>query len=494
MFGHAVFYGSNDYKNLKTNHTVSVGGPASINMVVDYGAGRQKKTYKANLGGPYYVDAQSYLWGGYYVYEPSFETDPRPFSGSINSTSSVSITVQDCTDSGGTMVIGSHTANYSPAPTPTPTPTITPTPTASPTPTPTITPTSTPTPTPTVTPTRTATYTPTPTAAATATPTNTPAPTATNTPISINEFSITPNISFDTFEWTLMQATTLTLSGPSGVNLSEYDVRINSPLGTGIQVNRTSCVWPTTNNEWPVPVPSGWISAEKSISVVRCNVGDGTSKLKIRLRHKASGQVFSKFSYQATVKKSWHISDNEATYALSSPLIPYVVLAPINRSKIVNSIQSAHDVIKDVSSKFKLKKIFTTNSADVLIKGVSTEVKQYKDKCDNLIAVACVDRDDRGDTSEYPHWGKLTLYFEYPPNSDGAEFRWTTDPELAESMPLKYLYMPVYMMHEFGHAAGLGHSPFSSDAMHGYIDKSVRAFSDNDDNALKSIYEYHTSH
>ena len=162
MFGHAVFYGSNDYKNLKTNHTVSVGGPASINMVVDYGPGRQKKTYKANIGGPYYVDAQSYLWGGYYVYEPGFETDPRPFSGSINNSGSVSITVSGCPNSGGTGAINSRTVNYSPAPTPTPTATPTPTPAQNATPTPTPAHTATPTPTPTPTVTLTPTWTPDP--------------------------------------------------------------------------------------------------------------------------------------------------------------------------------------------------------------------------------------------------------------------------------------------------------------------------------------------
>ena len=100
-YGYRVSYGSDDYKNLRSNHTVSVGGPDSINVEVDYGTGRQKKNYGTKLGGPYYEDAQSYVWMAVYAYQPSFETDPRPFSGSINSTSSVSITVQDCTDSGG---------------------------------------------------------------------------------------------------------------------------------------------------------------------------------------------------------------------------------------------------------------------------------------------------------------------------------------------------------------------------------------------------------
>ena len=77
-FGYAVYYNSDDYQNLKKNpEKVTVGGPSSVNVVADYGAGRQKKTYAANKGGPYYVDSQSYIWAAYYVYRPDFETDPQ---------------------------------------------------------------------------------------------------------------------------------------------------------------------------------------------------------------------------------------------------------------------------------------------------------------------------------------------------------------------------------------------------------------------------------
>ena len=56
------------------------------------------------------------------------------------------------------------------------------------------------------------------------------------------------------------------------------------------------------------------------------------------------------------------------------------------------------------------------------------------------------------------------------------------------------LYMPIYMAHEFGHAAGLWHSPVASDAMTAHIASNTQNLNSNDKKAIKAIYDNHTSH
>ena len=129
-FGYGIFYGASDYRRLKSDYTVTVGGPSSVNVTIDYGPGHASQTRSANRRGPLYDDDGSYVWAAYHAYDTGFRTAPRPVSGRIASNKSVSITVSGCSDSGGSAVIGSHTADYS---TPTPTPTPDPNPPARPT-------------------------------------------------------------------------------------------------------------------------------------------------------------------------------------------------------------------------------------------------------------------------------------------------------------------------------------------------------------------------
>ena len=51
-----------------------------------------------------------------------------------------------------------------------------------------------------------------------------------------------------------------------------------------------------------------------------------------------------------------------------------------------------------------------------------------------------------------------------------------------------YLYMPAYMMHEFGHTAGLGHSSHLSNIMSGFIQPQVIGLTADDEKAMKNLY------
>ncbi len=54
-------------------------------------------------------------------------------------------------------------------------------------------------------------------------------------------------------------------------------------------------------------------------------------------------------------------------------------------------------------------------------------------------------------------------------------------------------YMPTYMAHEFGHAAGLWHTPSDKDGMSAVPNEMANLSSD-DKKAMKAIYENHTAH
>ena len=51
-----------------------------------------------------------------------------------------------------------------------------------------------------------------------------------------------------------------------------------------------------------------------------------------------------------------------------------------------------------------------------------------------------------------------------------------------------YLYMPAFMMHEFGHTAGLGHSSRLSDIMSDFVQPQVLGLTGNDEKAMKNLY------
>ena len=95
---------------------------------------------------------------------------------------------------------------------------------------------------------------------------------------------------------------------------------------------------------------------------------------------------------------------------------------------------------------------------------------------------------------------KQTLYFERPPKTPKGDFEWTRIPNLAGTTAPNgetCLYMDAYMMREFGHAAGLGHSANNSDIMYSgaSIGTIINTPTANDVVlAMQAIYNSHAAH
>ena len=125
---------------------------------------------------------------------------------------------------------------------------------------------------------------------------------------------------------------------------------------------------------------------------------------------------------------------------------------------------------------------------DVTVEGYPTYIGDTDSPCKD--SVACVDRP----TSIYPELGVMILYFETPPIWGTGPFpgvhSWTNSQ--TEMNYERKDYMPGIMMHEFGHAAGLGHSVWPADIMGYSGDKT--ALATNDITAMRAIYQNHVAH
>ena len=210
-------------------------------------------------------------------------------------------------------------------------------------------------------------------------------------------------------------------------------------------------------------------------------------------------------AYELEIEQSWHRADHITSFAFATPLVRNAVLLQTSVTMMRESVKDAARALNTASLGYsfgELQSPSNPDSADVIVEGYST-IGKYTNLCnpysdpDNQ-AVACVRwRDPAKNPHDYPHLGKESLYFEYPPEPDhGSDYLWTNDPNMSRVVlnNVEYLYMPAYIMHEFGHTAGLDHNAAVNNVMSVDIRSHVLTISDDDKKAMKSIYNSHTAH
>ena len=379
---------------------------------------------------------------------------------------------------------------FDPTPTPSPSPTPTPTPSPSPTPTPTPSPSPTPTPTPSPSPTPTPTKTPKPAKTPTATPTPEPTPALDFTVSAKVHGGGQDSLPLHDAKWSIaFNYLTLKLEdAPNGVNLADYDYRVRAPSGTGVQAKSDSVL---CSQPWADEY-SDWFSAEttgtdeyKGVFLVRCGFGDGVTKLEIWLRHRASGQVFTSPSYASAMRQPWHDEDHNITYQVAC------MPAPTTDLDFVAAIREAAIAWNSASAGITFGKLVTPCD-DLASETGRVTVKPYtagaSDRCRGGVACALND----SESSDYPHLTTQEVLIKRVPQPG---YTWSSDADGDNMIGRNQIYLPMVMIHEFGHTAGLWHSAHADDLMTGLDIKEeviIGKPSSNDISAMKDINRDHT--
>ena len=293
--------------------------------------------------------------------------------------------------------------------------------------------------------------------------------------------------SFASVEWNILEYGKVYL-GTQGLP-GNYEYRLQSTRGTGLQTDGQACDW----SVWPNAF-SSWTDTDAFTPVVRCGMGDGPTDFKIWSRSKTTGLQFKTPNYERELGLPGHMLSSTIQYAYENPLVSGASAARITTYK--TGIETGADAWDAVTNSYDFQKIDNLSANNVVtVQGYETSVPDTSTTCGNYKTIACVKPSGR-DTSTM-HQGAQTLYFEHPPVwNESTRRQWTNN--ITTAMDPGFEYMPAIMTHEFGHTAGLHHSPSTDDIMGPFIinDGTVvkTQLSSYDIAAMRVIYSGRNSH
>ena len=387
---------------------------------------------------------------------------------------------------GQTLVLDSITIDVSTAPTPTHTPTAVPTATTT---DPVVEPTAITGPTPgTGSP-----VPPTPVPTSTATPTATPLSALFNAPILYEGRPI------ETGHWGVLHSADVTIqfTANATANIADYEFKLDlNSSETGFHINSgTGRCTPSTG-----ATDTGWFTVRFVVIVnvfalTRCGLGDVTnSGMVLKARPIAGGVEFTVTS-TGSIPQGWHRSDRQVYYSvdlatLSGSRPSYVpstyqherTMTEMVIPRAARSWNSAvgRTILGTIPPHLVLSAVL-----DVTIKGAWYGTECRKD------ALGCTSPGE----GTYPHIGSQTLWISYPPkglNAQGKITEWTTNLTRATIDPQRFYYLPMILMHELGHTAGVGHLP-PGHVMGPYDKDNLSvSLSDDDRHGIQEATQSHT--
>ena len=334
---------------------------------------------------------------------------------------------------------------------------------------------------------------PTPGPTSTATPTATPLSALFNAPILYEGRPI------ETGHWGVLHSADVTIqfTANATANIADYEFKLDlNSSETGFHVNSgTSRCTPSTG-----ATDTGWFTVRFVVimnvfALTRCGLGDVTnSGMVLKARPIAGGAEFTVTS-TGSIPQGWHRSDRQVYYSvdlatLSGSRPSYVpstyqherTMTEMAIPRAARSWNSAvgWTILGTIPPHLVLSAVL-----DVTIKGAWYGTECRKD------ALGCTSPGE----GTYPHIGSQTLWISYPPkglNAQGKITEWTTNLTRATIDPQRFYYLPMILMHELGHTAGVGHLP-PGHVMGPYDKDNLSvSLSDDDRHGIQEATQSHT--
>ena len=314
--------------------------------------------------------------------------------------------------------------------------------------------------------------------------------------------TVSPTVNLKDRQWEVMMSTRVDFSLPwSGEKQSRYEFALSVPRGTGLQIKyppaghsdgfHAACDW----SGWP-STTSRWVRVNVTLHLVRCGIGDGVSSIKVKIRNTEHNYEWEMDDH-IVVEKSWHKKGNVVAYQRTS--LPSNTAAADFPSAIATAAADWNAAQTGVQyCDIETNDCRTAEDDSMLYFHHYNPETSAEQIC--LDSIACNTYKDQG----YPHRGDQKLYIEQPPyqgtprgedvktHRGEHKLMWSTH---SSRVSTGQYHLTTTMIHEIGHSAGLGHSPSNRDVMGGAIaGETKRAISTYDKNAMKSIYQHHSSH
>ena len=273
--------------------------------------------------------------------------------------------------------------------------------------------------------------------------------------------------------WSVLESLQILIeiNGPDGVDVDDYEFRITAPPTTGVYIGGV-CDY---DSSLPSNDSAAFRSSSTSFFLVRCDRGDGISEITIESRHKATGANVDNSLERLVVTQARRHHDKTVSYRFCDSLPP-PSMPPDPELDYDDAFSLGAGEWNSASTGMSIERILSGSCTQPDRVAVSF-VNGYP--CGAEEALGCV---------RVPLITDLDLKIlrmQIDVDIPNGQL-WTSKGSMRRDDVV--LYLPATISHEFGHAAGLGHSGLKKDLMYKEYDTDVIAPSTNDVEAMRRVY------